>query len=201
MMVTSKSRITTLLALFLIFSIVLGVFLIALGLFDPIEKDKPIWQKTLTPIRVTSQSIKVSWLKEALPQSPYSIRVTGNFDSGEMDSAFGLVLSQTNEHIVVLVSPLGYVSIWHAPSLANKNSRDYYLPWQTWPHISAGDSENEIYARVNGDKLSIRINREWLWDIDGIDQIDGFGIIGESFGEETTIDFHLAELSAIDTRK
>jgi hypothetical protein len=194
-MVAFKSRFLTLLALFLISSIVLVVFILSLGFYDPIAIDESSRHRKLIDLQIPSKTTKNKWLKEDLPQPPFSIRVIGNFDSGDLDSAFGLMLSQQDGIIAVMISPLGYVSVWHETSSTNTNTKDFYLPWQIWPHVHTGSSENEIYVHLNGDILSIRINRERLLEISEIDQVDRIGIMGESFGRDTMINFQLAEIS------
>ena len=200
-MVTSKSRILTLAALSLIGSIVLIVFLLSRGFFDPIAVDEPIWPKKFFLMRLPAQTEKLLWLPENLDQTPLSVRVIGNLESGDSDSAYGIVISQSDGEIMIMISPLGYISIWHESASINTDNKYFYLPWQTWPHVHTGNSENEIYVRLAGDTISVRVNRELLWETNEIDQVDHIGIMGVSFGDDTTINFRLPEISTIDTVK
>ena len=200
-MVNSKSRAITLLAALLIGAIVIVVSLSALGLFDPMPGGVQIWQQELDPIQVISQSSEVRWLHEELPQSPLSVRLTAGYDSGELDSAYGLVLGQGDENIAVMVSPLGYTAIRQQPSFTNSDETDYYLPWQTWPHVHTADEANELFVYLDGHTITVRLNREWLWEAGEIERVDRIGLIAESYGEDVLIDFHTAELTAVDSGK
>jgi hypothetical protein len=200
-MVTTKSRILTISALILISSIVLIVYILFLGFSDPIAAGEPIWQKKLFLMRLPGQTEKILWLRENLDQTPFSVRVIGSLESGDSDSAFGIVISQSDGEIMIMISPLGYISIWHESASINTDNKFFYLPWQTWPHIHTGDSENEIYVRLTGDTISVRVNRELLWEMSEIDRVDRIGIMGVSFGDDTTINFRLAEISNAYTLK
>jgi len=45
----------------------------------------------------------------------------------------------------------------------------------------------------------VRINREWFWEGANIEAIRAAGVIGESFGEAVIINFHSAEISAVES--
>lgn len=194
-MVTSKSRFVTLLSLLLISSIVLVASLSALSFFDPLAKEDPALQKPLKPMPISPESKEIRWLQENLPQPTLSVRVTAGYGSGDLDSAYGILLGQGNKYFAIMISPLGYVSIWEQSASTEGETEIYHIPWQTWPHIRTGDSQNEIFVNLDGDSLSVRINREWLWETRGVDRVDRVGIIGESYGGDVSIDFKLAEIS------
>lgn len=197
-MVGSKSRAINLLAMLLIGAVVLIVSLTALGSFDPTADGEPLWQTELGSIQILPDSTEVRPLMEDLPPYPLSVRLSAAHESGETDSAYGLLLGQKNGTVAIMVSPLGYVAIWRGSSDADFETKHYYLPWQTWPHVRTGDRKNEILVYLDGDKMTVRLNREWLWEGDNIDQAEWIGIVGESYGAETSLDFHLAEISAVE---
>jgi hypothetical protein len=199
MPVISKPRLVTLLAFLLIGSIILVVFLLALGFSDPTANENQIWQASLSTMQLSSGTREIQWLRENLPQPPFSVRITASHDSGDLDSAYGILLDQENSKLAVMVSPLGYTSIWRESNSTNKINEDY-VAWQSWPHVRTGSEENEIYVSLIGDSMSVRVNRELLWVGSGIDSIYRIGIIGESFGEDATLKFRLAEISAIQPR-
>ena len=200
MQVISKSRLVTLLAFLLIGSITLVAFLLALGFSDPMANENQIWQASLSPMQIISGKRDILWLRENLPQPPFSVRITANHSSGDLDSAYGIVLDQENSKIAVMVSPLGYTSIWRESNTTNEIKEDIYLPWQSWPHIRTANEENEIYVSLVGDSMSVRVNRELLWEGSGIDSIYRIGVMGESFGDDAAIKFQSAEISAIEPR-
>lgn len=200
-MVNSKSRIITLLATLLFGTIVLIVSLAALGFSDPITTAEPLWQKELNSMLILPESSEVRWLTEDIPSSPISVRLTAGYEAGESDSSYGLLLGQENDAVAVMVSPLGYVAIRQQPSSVDSGTVNYYLPWQTWPHVQTADQKNELLVYLDGDTITVRVNREWLWEENEIEHIERIGIIGESYGEEVSIDFQLAELSAVESGK
>jgi hypothetical protein len=199
MKVISKSRILTSLALFLIVSISLLISLISFGSFDPIKDIEPVWQIELEPMQIPAKTSDFRWLKVELPQSPLSFRLKARYASGDLDSAYGIVLGREDEIIIVMVSPLGYVSIWQESAPLNSGPKEIYLPWQVWPHVMKDDLENEIYATLDKNQLSVYVNRERLWMSSEIKSADRIGIMGESFGGDATVDFELAEISVPDS--
>jgi hypothetical protein len=200
MPIISKPRLVTLLAILLIGSIILAAFVLAVGFSDPIANENQIWQTSLAPMKISSGTRDIQWLRENLPQPPFSVRITASHASGDLDSAYGILLDQENSKIAVMVSPLGYTSIWRESNSTNEISEVIYLPWQSWPHVRTGNEENEIYISLIGDSMSVRVNRELLWEGSGIDSIYRIGIMGESFGEDAAIRFQLAEISSIEPR-
>ena len=200
-MVSSKSRAITLAAVLLLGSIVLIVSLSALGFFDPIAVGEPIWQQELDPMAVGPESTEVRWLKNDLPDSPLSVRLTASYDAGESDSAYGLLLGQEDKSTAVVVSPLGYAAVWQQPSSTDSETVNYYLPWQTWPHVQTGVESNELLVSLDGDQISVRVNGEWLWEAGEIERVDRIGIVGISYGGNVSIDFHSADLSAVEPGK
>ena len=182
----------------LIGTVVLIVSLTALGFFDPIADGEPVWRTELGSMHIHPESAEVRRLMDDLPRSPISVRLTAAHESGEMDSSYGILLGQENGNIAVMISPLGYVAIWQQSSDAGFETKDYYLPWQTWPHVRTAGQTNEILVYLDGDTMTVRLNREWLWEESNIEPGEWIGIIGESYGGDASIDFHLAEISAVE---
>ena len=135
-----------------------AVFLIILmvaGVFDP----KPVGklQTTLpaTSLMVSEPGQTITWLNEPLPGTDFSVRGTAVWQSGSQDSGVGFVLGSEANHFIVAISPLGYVMIQQDDTAA--------LPWQPWPHIQQQAAPNEIWLDVRGKEITVRINREILW--------------------------------------
>ena len=170
---------------------VLAISLIASGLFDPSPFGQSLWREELPQMTVVPASRQISWMNNDMPSPPFTARLTAAHKSGEADSGYGLILGSEERYLAVAVSPLGYLAIWETAT-----SDSYHLNWQTWPHVNRGTETNEIWLDVDGDQARVRINREWLWEGEIDIQIYGIGILGESFGEETVIDFESVEMFA-----
>ncbi|MFO7680191.1 MAG: hypothetical protein R6X34_09080 [Chloroflexota bacterium] len=162
------------------------IALIQSGLFDPKPVGKWAAERPLSPQTIPAYMQQRFWLDETLPTNAASLRLTAALQEGEADSAYGLLLGSKNDHLAVAVSPLGYLSVWQV----TENETNVMLPWQTWPHVRRGGEPNEIWLDVaeNG-RLTIRINREWLWSGDVETPVGQVGVVGESFGETAVVDF------------
>ncbi len=198
-MVISKSNAISLLAICIVCIIFLVALLSTLGVFDPLPESELIWQDELQVMHVPPKSVEQRWLEEKLPQSPLEIRLTAAYGDGEIDSGYGLILGQDGGSISIMISPLGYAAVSQQRNGDESAMVNFLMPWQTWPHIRTGDNINELIVYLDSDKMTVRINREWFWESDGIEPIRAAGIIGESFGEAVTIKFHAAEISAVET--
>jgi hypothetical protein len=174
------------------------VLLIALGYFDP---------KPLGPLlRVDQPGIYSMSEGEALVLSQYppwpaaatverfSVRLTAANLGGELDSGFGLALSDKSRQLVVAVTSLGYIAVWENDP---EGKPAYILPWETWPHVLTGQQPNELWLDValspNGSAITARINRELLWqeEVDFTPREAGLWL--GSFGGSATVDFQKLE--------
>lgn len=188
-MTTPKHRWLFVVAFILAASTALALGLINSGIFDPTPIGRIKSSEALIPMTLAPQTRQISWLKNKLPDSPYSIRLTAALKEGEPDSAYGLTFGDNNAYFSVTVSPLGYLAVW------GKGSVDvFYLNWQTWPHVKKGQEKNEIWVDIAAEHATVRVNRELLWqgEIDPVSQ--RIGLIGETFGQASTIDFESIEI-------
>lgn len=175
------------------------LLLILAGLFAPKPLGAFVGERPLSTLMIPGGTHRIEWLAELLPPAPYSLRLTAAYGEGEMDVGYGLALGVPADHLVVAVSPLGYVSVWRHV----EGETAVILPWQPWPHVRPGQGANEIWldvdeggeGRENG-RLTIRINREQLWSGEIRPLSGGIGLAGESFGETFTIDFQTLALWA-----
>ena len=162
------------------------IILIASGVFDP----KPVGelQKTLpaTTLAVEQPGQAIKWLDVPLPDGDFSVRGTAVFQSGNLDSGVGLALGDADDALVVAVSPLGYVLVQQAD--------EGLLPWQPWPHVNFEDAPNEIWIDVRGTEVTVRLNRELLWQGEHSLSTRSFGLFGERFEETAVYTFPTLEL-------
>lgn len=171
---------------YLLATAVFLIILIASGLFDP----KPIGEHQAslpeTSLTVTKPGQTIMWLGETLPQADFSLRGTAVFQSGSQDSGIGLALGSEQDAFVIAVSPLGYVLVQQAG--------EPVLPWQPWPHVGLDNHPNEIWIDVRGDELTVRLNRELLWQGNHALSRRSLGLFGQNFGETAVYNFPTLEI-------
>lgn len=166
-----------------------AVFLIALiaaGLFDPEpvgELQTTLPASSLT-IEVPGQTIR--WLENPLPTTDFSVRATAVWQSGSQDSGVGIALGGKANPFVVALSPLGYVMVQQDDTTV--------LPWQPWPHVRLAETPNEIWIDVVGNDLTVRLNRELLWQGSHELTAKQLGIFSENFGETAVYNFQSIEI-------
>jgi hypothetical protein len=167
--------------------------LVLSAVFDPKPMGAPVWSSQTGQIRVEANVRSVQWIENsfALPLT-YTLRLRAARLHGELDSSYGLVVGERGNPLIVALSPLGCVTIEHGDAAV--------LPWQTWPHVKTGDQINEIWLDVRPlgptSQITVRINRELLWSGEIALSGSEVGLLVESFGEPTTVDFSHLELFA-----
>lgn len=157
--------------------ILLIVWLVSAGYFDPKPVGSLRWQKSLPPQTVVAGPAQIMWL-EVVKTADYSVRTTVMYQSGEKDIIYGLALGSESDYLVVAVSPLGYVSLWQGGTVI--------MPLQTWPHVHMDSAPNEIWVNVEQAQLTVHLNREILWTGDS-SVGSGIGVMGQSWGETGVI--------------
>ncbi|MEZ4590191.1 MAG: hypothetical protein R3D55_03480 [Chloroflexota bacterium] len=142
-------------------------------MFDP----KPVGQLQLrlpaTSFAISQPEQTIVWLDEALPAGDFSVRGTAVLQQGSPDSGIGLALGGEENTFMVVVSPLGYVLVQQGDEAG--------LPWQPWPHVQPNNAPNEIWIDVRGDMLTVRLNRELLWQGAYPLATRRLGLVGEGF--------------------
>lgn len=182
------------LALFVIAGAAFG--LIAAGAFDPRPFGPLV--NTSVPGSHTQEERGERFIAQADPfgdRAPdrFSVRLTATHVAGERDSGYGLAVGDPAAALVVAVSPLGEVAIWET---ASGGAPVYALPWQPWPHVQQ-DAANEIWLDVEQEpgraRVSVRVNREHLWQGD-VGPLEGRASLWlGSFGSAARIDFQRLE--------
>ena len=178
-------RVLGLAAVGLLALVVLGIALISAGFFDP--RPAGALQAAVAPgaRAVGAREERIEWLDEQAPGAAFTVRLSAAYLSGERDVGYGMALGEAARNFVVAVSPLGYVAVWENDG----DGQTLHMPWQTWPHVQTGDAANEIQVDVHDATISVRINRELLWQ--GTRKADGaeIGIYAQSFGGPTMITY------------
>ncbi|MCI0399586.1 MAG: hypothetical protein L0332_21960 [Chloroflexi bacterium] len=193
-------------AVLVLLAAVAGISLISAGLFDPRPVGPETLRRPLAAHSVAAQNQQVNWLDFPLPAGNYSLRLTAAHQNGELDSAYGLAIGREERCLVAAVSPTGYTSLFEPPCLLSITpsppqsvtlsppplvtlSPPSLLPWQPWPHVRPGSAENEIWLDVSGGRLTVRINRELLWQGEWPVAGRQVGLWLASYGEAATVEF------------
>lgn len=181
-------RVLGITAVTLLLSAVVGIALISAGWFDP----RPLGplQTTRMPglLRISAGESRLQWVEQAPSQADFSARLLAAHGRGERDIGYGLAVGNAQSALVVAVSPLGYVRVWQQGP-EDSDVRIEHMPWQTWPHVRRDDAENEIQIDVTPDVVSVRLNRELLWQGKSDVNTENLGLYLESFGGATAVDF------------
>ncbi len=165
---------------------VLAIILILSGIFDPQPVGEMVWERPLTLQTIPAQSHQIVWL-DAVPDGAFSLRLTAAPQSGETDIAYGLALGNDDDFLAITVSPLGYAAVEERHS----SFITRHFAFQPWPHVRP--DQNEIWLDVEGERLTVRINREALWqgEAEGTGEI---GLMMESWGKTAVVNFQSIQL-------
>ena len=169
--------------------------LISAGAFDPKPIGTQVEILSLDPIELDAGQERLTWLELSAPVVDHSLRVNATLIEGEVDSAYGLVVGEESDNLVVAISPVGYVAI-----LTNSDhEKRVIVPWRTWPHIVTGNGTNELWLDIEGDVLTaVRTNRELLWQGSQTVPGPGIGLWAKTFGGPSKIQFDSLELFAAE---
>lgn len=85
--------------------------LISSGVFDPKPIGKPVETLRLGSVNLDAGQKRLTWLELSAPVGDHSLRLKAALAEGEADSAYGLVIGDKLKHLLVAVSPVGYVTV------------------------------------------------------------------------------------------
>lgn len=182
-----------LLAITMMLTAVVLIILIAAGTFDPGRMGNRLWQSESLNLAVAGGERETIWLTD-VPESDFEVRTAVAHQNGEMDSGAGLVIESKCGQLLVASSPLGYATVQHSPSTSVRCSLPTDIPWQPWPHVKTGSESNELWLEVAEGMVTVRLNREILWQAAVEIEAHQLGIYAESFGGEAEFEFQPIEL-------
>jgi hypothetical protein len=176
--------------------IALSIALISAGVFDPKPQGKLADSFGIDQTLTVSGNQQTVWFDQSIPPGSYTIRLSANLATGDLDNGYGLLLGNEDEYVGVAVSPLGYVTMWQSVAATGDTPQQIsILPWQTWPHVNKNQDSNEIWIDVTtGDVSSVRLNRETLWQGSVPLSEHRYGIWANAFDGPANIDFSTLEL-------
>ncbi len=176
-------------ALVLLLAAVAGISFISMGLFDP-----PVVGATETKVALdrvlTTDGEQVEWLEVAPSSDLFTVRLAAAYTQGERDSGYGLALGTADDYMTVAVSPVGYVTMFaRNGSPIRLPASASILSWQPWPHVWVGEKSNEFWLEAKGEQLSVRLNRELLWQGTWAGRGRGVGLYLVTYNQPVTITF------------
>lgn len=178
---------------------VAAIVLIAAGAFDPKPFGDLILFSDLEPATLSAAG-SPKYLPQpapwpvAEPPLRFSLRLTSAYESGELDSGFGLAVGGQAGRLIAAVSPLGYATVVEMGSGGEQNS---HFPWQPWPHVRLGAEDNEIWLDVDnargGARVTVWVNREQLWQGVLEQPLNTVELWGASFAEPVIVNYQTLE--------
>lgn len=172
-------------AVFLLVGAIAAIGLISAGVFDPRPTGEVGGRRALTAQEIGAGETRLTWLSEVATGDTFTVRLTAAWAEGERDVGYGVAVGTDGDYLAAAVSPLGYAAVW----AERAGRRNLVLPWQPWPHVNRGPEANEIQIAVRGGRVSVRVNRERLWEGERSIQGAAAGLYAQSFGDQTAIDF------------
>jgi len=86
--------------------------------------------------------------------------------SGPEDAGYGLVVRYRapDEFVTLLIGADGYIAVGQMSGGAWR----WRVPWQQWPHIRRGSSENLLRAQCHADRCQFYVNDEFAFAVDAV---------------------------------
>lgn len=176
--------------------LLLAIFLITGGRFDPHPVGPLAADIPLTSLTAAPETTTLRWLDAPLPDQPATAQLTAAFSQGAVHSGYGLAAGTAQAYLATAVSPTGMVSIWEHVA-GEPDGPHIILPWQVWPHVRDGAAANELWLTLEENTAEVRINREPLWSgpVTVGPENSRYGLIAMSFTREpAVVDFERLRL-------
>jgi hypothetical protein len=145
-------RILGLAAVLLLIVTVSAIGFISAGFFDPKPVGESIAHIPLQPQSVPAGTQSVRWLIINLRADSFSLRLTAAYQSGDLDSGYGLALGSDESALVIAISPLGYTTITQFEPL---------LP----PTIGGEDSFDDLDGMIANGPTKSENNKTLMWPL------------------------------------
>jgi len=116
---------------------------------------------------------RVAFATAGLELTDFVVEVRAAPQAGPDDAGYGLVVRyrDPNEFVALLIGADGYIAVGQMSGGVWR----WRVPWQQWPHIRRGLSENLIRAECQADRCRFYVNDEFAFVIDALPAQGGFG--------------------------
>jgi len=116
---------------------------------------------------------RVAFATAGLELTDYVVEVRAAPQGGPDDASYGLVVRyrDPNEFVVLLIGADGYIAVGQMSG----GTWRWRVPWQQWPHIRRGLSENLLRAECQADRCRFYVNGEFAFVIDAVPAQGTFG--------------------------
>lgn len=172
-------------AILLLLGSITTIVLISAGVFDPRPTGQLTGRRALGAQDIRAGETRLTWLPDIVSEDAFTVRLTATWAAGERDVGYGAAVGADGGYLAAAVSPLGYAAVW----VEQADQREMLLPWQPWPHVQKGSELNEVQIEVAGERVSVRVNRERLWEGERTIQGTRTGLVAQSFGGSSVINF------------
>jgi len=124
-------------------------------------------------VHATGQAGGLFYAVSEQPLADFALEARAVPLSGPDDTGYGLIVRYRglDDLVVLLIGPDGYIAVgqrsggeWRWP-----------VPWQQWPHIKRGSTENLLRAQCRADRCRFYVNGEFAFEVSGV---PGEGQIG-----------------------
>lgn len=97
------------------------------------------------------------------------------------DMGYGLVVRYRgpDDYVAFLIGPDGYIAV----SQMSGGESHWRVPWQQWPHIKRGSTENLLRAQCRADRCRFYVNDEFAFEVSGVPGVGQTGFAVWSPGD------------------
>ena len=116
---------------------------------------------------------RVVFATSELPLTDFAVQVRAAPLSGPADAGYGLVVRHRgpDEFTALLIGADGYIAVGQMSG----GTWRWRAPWQQWPHIKRGFTENLVRAECRADRCRFYVNDELAFEVDGVPDVGQIG--------------------------
>ena len=113
-----------------------------------------------------SEADRLGYATSAPAPLDFTVQVRAMLLTGPDDAGYGLVVRYQgpDDFVAFLIGPDGYIAVGQMASGVWR----WHVPWQQWPHIKRGSSENLLRAECRADRCRFYVNDEFAFEINGV---------------------------------
>ncbi len=124
-------------------------------------------------VRATGQASGLFYAVSERPLADFALEARAAPLSGPDDTGYGLMVRYRglDDFAALLIGPDGYIAVGQMSG----GEWRWRVPWQPWPHIKRGSTENLLRAQCRADRCRFYVNDEFAFEVSGV---PGEGQIG-----------------------